>query len=101
MKRLERCELLITFLKHRAAGCIHFFSDEKISCVDAKINHQNDRWKNSKDPDDVPVIGRTKFPFGLHVLEVISNEGNVTSFHFFGKTQTLTKEVYLDVMKML
>ncbi|QQP50935.1 Transposable element tcb2 transposase [Caligus rogercresseyi] len=84
-KRLERCELLITSLKHRAAGRIRFFSDEKIFCVDAKINRQNDRWIGS-DPDEVPIIGRT-------------NEGHIMPPHFFAKGQNVNKEVYLDVMQ--
>ena len=95
IKTLERCELLIT-LKPRAAGRI-YFSHEKIFCDDAKINCQNDRWIY-KDPDDVPVIGIIKFPSRLYLLEVISDEGDVMS-HFFGKGQTVTKEVYLDVIK--
>ena len=83
-RRLERCELLIASLKHRDASRIRFFSDEKIFCVDAKINRQNDRWI-CKDPADVPVIGATRFqPVGVHVLEVISSEGDVMPPHFFG-----------------
>ncbi|QQP35057.1 Uncharacterized protein FKW44_023175 [Caligus rogercresseyi] len=42
-------------MKHRAAGRIRFFSDEKIFCVDAKINRQNDRWIAS-DPEEVPIM---------------------------------------------
>ncbi|QQP55531.1 Transposable element tcb2 transposase, partial [Caligus rogercresseyi] len=97
-KRLERCELLITSLKHRAVGRIRCFSDEKIFCVDAKINRQNDRWIAS-DPDEVPIIGITKFPAGVHVLEVMSSEGYIMPPHFFAKGQNVNKEVYLDVMQ--
>lgn len=96
-KRLERCNLLLTSLKHAASGRIRFFSDEKIFTIDAKVNRRNDRWI-ARDPEDVPVVGRTKFPASLHVLLVISSEGDVMPPHFFEKGQTITKEVYQNVL---
>ena len=64
VKRLERCELYIASPKRRAASRVRFFSDE--ICVYAKINRQNDRWP-CKDPDAVPVIGKTRFSTGIRV----------------------------------
>ena len=81
-KRVERCHLLLMSLKHAAARRIRFFSDEMIFTVDAKVNRRNDRWI-AKDPDEVLVVGRTKFPASLHVLLVISSEGDVMPPHFF------------------
>ena len=37
-QRVERCSLLLTSLKWSAARRIRFFSDEKIFCVDQKVN---------------------------------------------------------------
>ena len=45
------------------------------------------------------MIGATKLPAGVHVLEVISGEGDIMPPHFSGKGQTVTKGVYRDVMK--
>ena len=60
-------------------------------------------FKESKEPGNESLtlkkLGATKLPAGLHVLEVISSEGNVMPPHFFGKGQTVTKEIYLNVMK--
>ena len=97
-KRVERCSLLLTSLKRSAAGRIRFFSDEKIFCVDAKVNRQNDRWI-AQDPEDVPVIGRTKHPASIHVLMVISSEGHVMPPHFFQKGQNVNTAVYLNVLR--
>ena len=84
VKRLERCELYIASLKYRAASRVRFLSDEEIRCVYAKINRQNDRWLY-KDPDDVAVIGTTRFPAGTHIPEVISSGGGIVPPHFFGE----------------
>ncbi|QQP58086.1 Transposable element tcb2 transposase [Caligus rogercresseyi] len=42
---------------------------------------------------------RTKFPAGVHVLEVMFSEGDIMSPHIFAKGQNVNKEVYLDVMQ--
>lgn len=96
-KRVARCSLLLSSLKHEAAGHLRFFSDEKIFVVDAKVNRRNDRWI-AMDLEDVPVIGKTKFPASVHVLCVVSSDGDVMSPHFFQKGQAVNKEVYLDIM---
>lgn len=96
-KRVERCNLLLCSLRNKAAGRIRFFSDEKIFTVDAKINRRNDRWL-ARDPEDVPVVSRTKFPANVHVLGVVSSEGDVMPPHFFQKGENVTKEVYVNVL---
>lgn len=98
IKRLERSSLLLSSLKGKASGRIRLFSDEKIFCLDAKVNRQNDRWI-VKDVKDVPVIGRTKHPSSVHVLMVISSEGHVMPPFFFEKGQAVNTEVYLNVLK--
>ena len=75
-------------MKHVAAGRLRFFSDEKIFIVDAKVNRRNDRWL-AKDPSDVPVVGRSKFPASVLVLDVVSSEGHVMPPHLFEKGQTV------------
>ncbi|EFN83666.1 hypothetical protein EAI_05198, partial [Harpegnathos saltator] len=60
-KRVERCDLLLCSLRNNATGRLRFFSDEKIFTVDAKINRRNNRWL-AHDPEDVPIVSRTKFP---------------------------------------
>ncbi|XP_076621600.1 LOW QUALITY PROTEIN: uncharacterized protein LOC143342004 [Colletes latitarsis] len=42
---------------------------------------------------------KTKFPASVHVLSVVSSEGDVMPPHFFQKGETVTKEVYLEVLK--
>lgn len=81
-RRLAKCHLLLSSLKHEAAGRLRFFSDEKIFTVDAKVNRRNDRWIAS-DPSDVPVVGKTKKPASVHVLLVVSSEGHVMPPFFF------------------
>ena len=98
VKRVQRCGLLLNSLKHEAAGRLRFFSDEKIFTIEAKINRQNDRWL-ARDPADVPIMGRSKFPASVHVLSVVSSEGDVMQPHFFQKGETVTKEVYLRVLQ--
>lgn len=58
------------------------------------MNRRNNRWL-AYDPDDVPVVARTKFPTNVHVLSVVSSEGNVMSPHFFKKGEPITNEIYL------
>ena len=96
-KRLARCELLICSLKHDAAGRLRFFSDEKMFVVDPKINRKNDRWL-AEDPEEVPVIGKSKCPASVHVLGVVSSEGDVMPPHFFDQGQRVTREVYLSAL---
>jgi hypothetical protein len=76
-KRVNRCKLLLSNIKHETSGFLRFFFYEKIFTVDAKINSRNDRWL-AQDPKDVPVVSRTKFPARIHVLGVVSSEGDVT-----------------------
>lgn len=97
-KRIARCHLLLSSLKNEAAGRIRFFSDEKIFTVDAKVNRRNDRWL-AYDPEEVPIVARTKSPANVHVLCVVSSEGDVMPPHFFEKGQNVTKEVYLGVLQ--
>lgn len=84
--------------KNEAAGRLRFFSDKKIFAVDVKVNQRNDRWL-VHDPDDVPVVARTKLPTNVHVLSVISSESDVMPLYFFKKGETITKEVYLQILK--
>ncbi|CAK9808822.1 hypothetical protein ANTQUA_LOCUS5758 [Anthophora quadrimaculata] len=96
-KRVERCNLLLCSLRNNTAGRLRFVSDEKIFTVDAKINRRNDRWL-ANDPEDIPIVSRTKFPAHVHVLSVVSSEGDVMPPHFFNKGENVTKEVYLHVL---
>lgn len=92
--------MLLCSLKHEAASRIRFSFDEKIFTVDAKVNRRNDRWL-AHNPEDVPVMDKTKFPANIHVLSVVSSESNVMSPHFFQKGETVTKEVYLKVLRIV
>lgn len=96
-KRVAKCSVLLASIKHEAAGKLRFFSDEKIFTVDAKVNRRNDRWL-AQDPEDVPVIGQTKFPASVHVFMSVSSKGHVMPPHFFLKGQNVNKEVYLDLL---
>lgn len=46
-------------------------------------------------------MGKTKFPASVHVLSVVSSEGDVMPPHFFQKGESVTKEVHLDVLKLV
>ena len=75
---------------------MRFFSDEKIFrlfTVDAKIKRKNNRWL-AEDPGEVPVIGKSKCPASVHILGVVSSEGDVMPPHFFDQGQRVNKEVY-------
>ena len=98
IKRVACCHLILTSLRHETAGHLRFFSDEKIFTVDQKHNPKNDRWL-AKDPADVPIVHRTKHSANVHVLSVVSNEGDAMPPHFFDKHETVTKEVYLRVLQ--
>ncbi len=90
-KRVAKCALLLASLKH-AASRVQFFSDEKIFCIDQKVNRLNDQWL-AKDPEDIPVIGRRKYPASAHVLLIVSSKGDVMPPHFFEKGEKVNKEV--------
>ena len=95
-KRVERSRILISQMKK--GRVIKFFSDEKKFVVDRCINRQTDRWL-ARDPDDVPVVMKTKNPSSVMCLAVISSAGDVMPPHFFRAKETVTKEVYLAVLK--
>lgn len=95
-KRLERSGKLMNKLKRSPK--IKFFSDEKKFIVDQSINRQNDRWL-AYEPEDVPIVMKTKNPSSVMVLGVISSKGDVMPPHFFGPKETITKEVYLKVLE--
>jgi len=65
--------------------------------VNAKINWRNDRWL-AHDPEDVPIIARTTCPTNVHVLGVVSSEGDVMPPNFFKNKKTVIKEVYVNVL---
>jgi len=49
-----------------------------------KINRRNNCWF-VYDPEDVPIIARTKCPTNVHVLGVVSSKDDVMPPHFFAK----------------
>jgi len=65
--------------------------------VDTKINRRNDRWL-THNPESVPIITRTKCPANVHVLGVVSSKGDVMLPYFFLNKETVTKEVYVNVL---
>ncbi|XP_011135173.1 uncharacterized protein LOC105180667 [Harpegnathos saltator] len=97
-KRLAICSLLVCSLKNEAASCFKFFSDEKIFIMDAKMNQKSSYWL-AHDPEDISVVAKTKFPAIVHVLSVVSSEGDVMPPHFFQKGETVTKKIYLEVLR--
>ena len=75
-----------------------FLVTENIFTVDAKSNCRNDRWI-AADPQDVPIIGKTKFPALVQVFMEVSSEGDVMEPHFLPKGQIINKEVYFELLK--
>ena len=89
---------MLSSKKHPAADRLRFFSDGKIFTVNAKVNRRNDRWIVS-NPKDVPIIGCTRLPMSLHVFMAVSSKGDVMAAHLFRKGETVTKEVYLKLLR--
>jgi len=83
----------------RAAIIEDLRAGRSTDAVDVKINRnrRNDRWL-AHNPKDVPIIARTKCPVNVHVLGVVSSEGDVMPLHFFKNKETVTKEVYVNVL---
>ncbi|KAG8235295.1 hypothetical protein J437_LFUL014933 [Ladona fulva] len=42
-------------------------------------------------PKDVPIVAKTKFPANVHVLGVVSSEGDVMPTNFFSEDEIITK----------
>lgn len=51
------------------------------------------------DPDVIPVVARMKFPANVHILSITSGENDVMPPHLFKKGETITKEVYLRILR--
>ncbi len=96
--RVSRCRGLLSSLRSSASGSIRFFSDEKLFNVDRTCNRQNTRWI-CQDPEDVPMVYRTKNPSSIMVLGVISSTGHVMPPHFFSVGLRINAEVYLSVLR--
>lgn len=96
--RVSRCQKLLSSLKKECAGAIRFFSDEKIFTVDAKFNRQNHRC-HVHDKENCCIVRKTKFPANVHVLSVVSSEGDKMPPHFFAKGETVNQTVYLNVLQ--
>lgn len=71
-------------LKNKAAECLKFFFWWKNFTIDVKINIWNDWWL-AHVPENVLIIGRTKFPMNVHVLTDVSNKSDVMPPWFFKK----------------
>ena len=52
----------------------------------------------SPNSENIPIVIRMKFSASVHVLGVVSSEGDVMPLHFFKKEEIVTKEVYLRVL---
>ncbi len=76
---------------------LFLFSDEKNFSQDQKVNTQNHRWLAS-DPNEVPVVSRTKFPVHVMVLGVVSSDGDVMPPHVFEQGLKINAEVYVHVL---
>ena len=80
--RLTRARALLNKLKapkgrgKRDCFNLIFFSDEKNFTQDQVVNARNNRWI-CENAEDVPIVGRTKFPLHVKVLGVMSSEGDI------------------------
>ena len=53
----------------------------------------------AQNPEDDPVNQwKNQVSSTIHILLVVSHKGHVLPPHFFGPGQTVTKEVYLDIL---
>lgn len=79
----EKARKLLTKLKNpKEAKPLIFFSDEKNFQHDQMVNRRNSRWL-CENPDEVPIVMKTKFPAAVMVLSVVSNKGDIMIPHFF------------------
>ena len=97
-RRLVKAKALLNRFKHPPSPKILiFYSDEKNFNQDQKVNSQNNRWL-CEDPEEVPIVMKTKFPAQVMVLGVVSNEGDVMPPHVFAQGLKINTEVYIDVL---
>ena len=98
LRRLEKAKKLLNRLKKPPTpNILIFFSDEKNFQQDQVVNSRNNRWL-CDDPEEVPIVMKTKFPATVMVLGVVSNEGDVMPPHVFPHGLRVNTEAYLDVM---
>jgi hypothetical protein len=57
------------------------------------------RYAASEGSEEGSYTPRTKFPTSVHVLSVVSSEGDIISPHFFQKGENVTKDVYLKILQ--
>ncbi|EZA52817.1 hypothetical protein X777_08140 [Ooceraea biroi] len=78
-RRFEKVRKLLTKLKNpKEAKPLIFFSDEK----NFQQDRRNNRWL-CENPNEVPIVMKTKFPATVMALGVVSNEGDIMTPHFF------------------
>lgn len=97
-KRLDRARALYDAVRYDDLRKIRFFSDEKMFSVEQTVNHQNDRWL-AREPASIPIVERDKYPAHVHVLGVVSSEGDVMPPHFFEDRETVNQFVYHRVLE--
>eukprot|EP00096_Caligus_rogercresseyi_P000682 TRINITY_DN11174_c0_g1_i1.p1 TRINITY_DN11174_c0_g1~~TRINITY_DN11174_c0_g1_i1.p1 ORF type:complete len:211 (+),score=40.62 TRINITY_DN11174_c0_g1_i1:134-766(+) len=74
--RVARGKDMLNFIKSSSSPSLRFFSDEKLFNLDRTHNRQNTRWI-CQDPEDVPMVFKSKNPASVMVLGVISSDGDV------------------------
>lgn len=67
--------------------------------VDQKRNRRNDRWI-CRDPSEIPIVMKSKYPASLMVLSVLSSDGDVMPPYFFSKAQRLNSENYISILNL-
>ena len=96
-QREIRGKVLISSLKS-TGGHLRFFSDEKLFNVDCTHNKQNTRWI-CQDPEDVPMVFKTKNLASVMVLGVISSDRHVMRPHFLAVGLRINKKVYKAILE--
>ena len=99
LRRLERCQHLLNFMKSRRTGnFIRIFSDEKLFHVDAQLNRRNSRYLSDKPVEEVdPKIKFNpvnKHPQKVMVLGVVGSDGQRCPIIFVDANEKISKAVY-------
>ena len=96
--RAERCQKLLSFIKHQGTGKALVLVDEKKFTVNAEMN----RW-NSRvivyDHSDVPPVFQTKNPASLRVFGAVPSDKSVTNTHFITAGLKIGTKEYMATLK--
>ncbi len=100
-KHLHHCQILLNDVKHRPAGHVLIFSDEKMRTVDPVCNCKNDCYTSSDGEIDesVRTLTTTKHPASVLSLGFVASNGEKCPLIWFPAGYRLTANDYMDILR--